>query len=227
MVRCAYLVLSGLALTLLSGSAAVAQERKEPKKYSTPQEVFTAAAAAVQRKDMKSAMTCFTPESRDAMAGMMIFMGQLVLGFSELDPKGKDKANELKAIMEKYGLTKDALDSLKGDHIPKGGDPKDPAKEKAAFAELGKLVKKDRNGFIADMIKFLSKEPGNDKSLIPDAARLEGVTIDGEHAKGMVVGNDKGKEKRDPIEFKKTAAAGWRIDLPAKEFKIEFGGPKN
>jgi hypothetical protein len=226
MIRSACLTLSCLCVAAGFGSVAAAQEKKEPKNYATPQDAFNAANDAVKKKDFKSAMTCFTAESRDALAGTMVFMGQLVMGFSELDPKGKDKAKELKGIMDKYGLTKEAMDKLKPDHLPKGGDPKDPEKMKAAMAELGKLIKKDRNGFIAEMIRFLDKDqPGGGNSLLGEGAKLEDLAIDGNHAKATVISEKQGKEKRDPIEFKKTAAAGWRIDLPAKEFKLEFGGP--
>jgi hypothetical protein len=215
-----------LLVCMCLAAIAAAQEKKEPKNYATPQDVFTAATDALKKKDVKAAMTCFTGESRDAVAGTMIFMGQLIASFAEFDPKTKDKAKELKAIMDKYGLTKDAMDKLKLDHLPKGGPANDPEKMKAAMAELGKLIKKDRNGFIADMIKFLDKEqPGGGKGLIGDGAKLEDLAVDGNHAKATVVSEKDGKPKRDPIEFKKTPAAGWRIDLPAKEFKLEFGGP--
>jgi hypothetical protein len=224
MIRLCWFLIPCLAVVLGFVPPARAQE-KGAKSFATPQEAFDAAVAAVHKKNMKGALEVLTDESRDAMTGTVIFVGSMIIAFSEIDPKEKEKVKELKDIFAKHGVTEDALKKLKDSGPGPNFDPKtDSEAMKKAMGELGHVVKKDRAGFVAEVFGFLAKQPGSHEALLFDNAKLEDLKIDGNHAKGTIASKENGQTKREPIEFKKVGK-GWKIDLPAEHFKVQFGPP--
>jgi hypothetical protein len=224
MVRLCWFVIPCLAVVLGFVSPARAQE-KGAKSFATPQEAFDAAAAAVHKKNMKGCLEVLTDESRDAMTGTVIFMGSMVIAFSELDPKQKEKVKELKDIFAKHGVTEEALKKLKDSGPgPNFNQNANPEAMKKAMGDLGHIVKKDRTSFVAEVFAFLAKDSGNGEALPFDKAKLEDVIINGNHAKAMIAIQGIGEPRREPIEFKKVGN-GWKLDLPADYFKVQFAQP--
>jgi hypothetical protein len=212
-------------LLLLAGlTVAVAGDRQPV--YRTPQEVFEAAKKALQKEDMKGFCATLTDDSRDAFAGVMVLMPMMVKGFAKFAPEDKQKEllaklKPLEDVMTKHGLTEEALNKMKGEK-PAG---KGPEAMKQALKQLVAPVK-DRCAFIAEMVAAFKKVDGKAKEgPIDIKGELKDVMIDGDKAKGVIVGTKDGKEKRDPIEFRKIAGS-WKIDLPMDMGKgMKLGAP--
>ncbi len=195
--------------------------------YRTPEEVFEAAKKAIAREDWKGVCATFTDNTRDMLAGGLAMMPLMAKGFAKL--AGEDKEKEmlekikpLTDVLAKHGLTDAVLKKMEkqGDKGEKG--------EEAIRKGLKRLVGpiKDRCAFIAEMITVLKKADG--KGLkdgpLPKDAELKDLKVDGDHAKGTVVSTVSGKEKRDPIEFRKIGGS-WKIDLPLQIGKGLKKGP--
>jgi hypothetical protein len=200
----ASVVLAALLFSALPGCGSKAGA------HATPEDVFKTAKAAADKEDWKGFCDCLTDDSRDTFAGGMAFAGVMMKAFGELG--GKEAGAKLKPIddvLTKHGLTEENLKKMeKG---PPLGAEKDMAK---AMKELVAPVK-DRSAFVADMVAALKQvgEKGKDQPPFPKDAVLKDVKIDGDSAKAMVVSQQGGAERSEPIEFRKVGA-GWKIELP-------------
>ncbi len=228
------LILATLATTAAAVSAG---DERRGKAYTTPQEVFDAAKQAVAMDNWKKAFECLTPESRDLLTGTVVLVGAQ-MEKSALAEMGKAKDDETKAFVRKiikamlepitkvytkHGLTEDVLKKLEGADInllaPNKGKP-DWKKLKPALVKAAKQVK-DQPAFLGEWMQAMKKllkafGQGGDAALFdvfPKDARLEDVKIEGDIAKGFIVGKKRGRERREPIEFKKDQR-GWLIELP-------------
>jgi len=186
--------------------------------HATPEDVFKAAKAAADKEDWKGFCDCLTDDSRDTFAGGMAFAGVMMKAFGELG--GKEAQAKLKPIddvLSKHGLTEESLKKMeKGPPI--GGAEKDVAK---AMKEMVAPIK-DRSAFVADMVAALKQveDKGKDQAPFPKDAVLKDLKIDGNSAKAVVVGQQEGAERSEPIEFRKVGA-GWKIELPMGPPKLE------
>ena len=132
--------------------------------------------------------------------------------FSALDKEGKmkDKIADLDRIMDKHGLTKEAMAKL----MPTK-DPKEIEKNNKAIT----TIVKDKPAFVGDVMKWLeSANPGKSKGGPLDEATLKDLKVDGNKATGTVLTKTGDKEKEEPMEFAKVGG-GWRIVLPEPKAK--------
>ncbi len=194
--------------------------------YKTPQEAFDTLVAALKHDDWKTACTTLTDETIDQMTGALLVRGISLKRFME-EFAAKDRQGKLKeplkildALFERHGLTKEKLEKLDLKSVLKGkGDKKDLQK---GFAMLAASVK-DRCGFLGDFFKALKKLPGKQDApgFVPvgDVA-LKDLKVEGNSASGSIVAMKDGKEKRDPIRFRKIGE-GWKIEL-----ELKTGGPR-
>lgn len=195
MMTLAALLLPALALAV---AAQKDKGKAKEKAYDTPQEVFTAAFNAVSRKDIKTFVTCYSPEAQKEMAGDEALGG---LRFREiLQRKGNEKFLEkfkpVLAVLDRHGLTEKATKDL---------NELDRAKASAAAL---KLIK-DPAAFLVDYMEARVKaNPGGEEEDLKP--KLADVKVEGNKAKGMLVVTIDGRESKVPMEFVK-AGAGWKI----------------
>lgn len=187
--------------------------------YKTPEDVFAAAKKAAEKEDMKTFMSCLTEDSREMMAGGMVFVGALLKAFAAF---GKEDTKELVAALDaafkKHGLTEEALAKLKGGPPIDG---KDPEAMRKALKSMAAPIK-DRTAFVGDMVKVLKrmdKGKKEDTGLLAKDAALKELKIENGKAKGVVVSKQGDQEKRDPIEFRRVGES-WLIELPIDQFKL-------
>jgi hypothetical protein len=183
--------------------------------YKTPQEAFKALTGALDKGDYKKFVKCLTPESRDLLAGELAMFGGMMIGLADkfsggkgTDAKGMEEVQALKKVFDKHGLGEGARKGLKV-HPPKDQKktkPKSPEDIKKELKLFARLVIKDRDGFTVDMLSI-----GPSKKPVEGKPKLEDLKTEGKSAKGVVVYQDKGKEKRDPIGFKKLGQ-GWKVE---------------
>jgi hypothetical protein len=181
--------------------------------YGSPKEVFDAASAAAAKEDWPTLVQCLTDESRDGLAGTLVMGGMLMKGFAALDKdKGKESAKQIEDVLTKHGLTEEHLKKMDQEPPAKGSDPKDDMKV------LAKLIEpiKDKTAFIAEMMTVMKKVADKD-TLVSFGNELKDLKIDGDTARGTFLMKQGGKEKQEPIEFRK-GSNGWKIQ---KQF-----GPK-
>jgi hypothetical protein len=184
-----------------------------PTTYAKPEDAYSAIQAAFKKEDLKAASQIMTDEARDEFAAMMITMGVGAKNTAEVP--GLPKADEVKAVakkaadvLNKNGWTEAKLKELKPmDLTPKSkeGIKKlvDPVADKGAFiAEMFPIFK--------DFIKAMGQENVLKEMDAMNEAKLSGVTITGDTAKGTVTTTVDGKEKKEPIEFQKEKGS-WKV----------------
>ena len=208
--------LSVLTTLLLVGAAcwthAPAQDAEPTTGYASPKAVFEAATKASKKKDFKAFAACLTPESQGKLAGQLAGLSVMFKAFSALDKEGKmkDKIADLDKIMDKHGLTKEAMAKLKPTK-----DPKEIEKNNKAI----ETIVKDKPAFVGDVMKWLdSANPGKSKGGPLDEATLKDLKVTGDKATGTVLTKTGDKEKEEPMEFAKVGG-GWRIVLPEPKAK--------
>jgi hypothetical protein len=227
-----------LAVALLGTVAApaAAGDKNGPKggkTYETPQAVFDAAREAAKKEDWKAFCACLTPESRDMLAGLVVFAGGVMKAGINAAAEKEDKDKKelilqvVKALLKpvtdayaRHGITEATLDKLSNpEQFFK--DKKDPTQVKKTLLKAAAPVK-DRTAFISDVMGALTKllqtfGKGEEVSLggtiFPKDGRLEDLKVEGDGAKAMMIGTKKGQEKREPINFKKDRGR-WRIEIP-------------
>jgi hypothetical protein len=209
----AALLLAALAVT---AGAQKDKDEKKAKLYKTPQEVFDAVEEAEAKKDYKTFVACFAPETQKDFALLLAIeaVEKRRAAKNEKDEKRREeRAKAAKAsndVLDKHGLTEKATKGVKFGESPK------EAKEirKTVYG----LIKKPE-AFFVEMLPlsdFLGGEKDKPKS------KLTGVKIDGDKASGTVVteGKDKGKERKEPVKFVKIGG-GWRILMPSLDDEKE------
>jgi hypothetical protein len=156
-------------------------------KYGSPEATFETAKAAAKAKDWKAMWDCYTAESVDTMAGMMVLAG----GFA-----GEKTA----AVLEKHGVEKPGP-GIMAEALKSGKSPNDMGKD------LAKGIG-DKTQFIADMQDAMQQQSGNKAPQFKEDAQLEGLTIDGDSASAKVAFEG----KSIPVKFKNINGE-WKLDL--------------
>lgn len=182
--------------------------------YSSPQATFETAKTAATSENWKAFFDCATPNSLDQIAGSMVFSASMMKGLGGLSGLGDpDKANKINAamekmdaVLEKHGVTEDAMKQAVDSAKPKPGQFSMPD-----FGSLSSMVT-NKSQFIADMIvamRSIEDLPDDDpfSGKFEDAV-LTNVKIDGESATGTIESG--GKE--NPVTFKNISGE-WKIDL--------------
>src|SRR5262245_54107273 len=88
--------------------------------FKKPAEVFKAAQAAAEKKDMETLCQCLTEETVDQMTGALTFLPMIGLGMSATVAKGKSaeaiqaKLTAFEELLARHGLTEKALAKFKG-----------------------------------------------------------------------------------------------------------------
>jgi hypothetical protein len=211
------LTLAGLVLAALAVSATAQKDEKEPKEkakvYKTPQECFDAVLKAIEKKDARAMIDCFTPESQKQMAADFVAQGVFFRAQAE---KNEDFAKKYKPLLEtldKHGVTEKATKDLKIK-----GFRVNNKKDREAIL---KLVK-DPAAFAAAFMTTMDKvEPRPDEKDQPKP-KLTDVKIDGDKAKGQVVSTiklkdkdkEEVKEEKEPVTFEKINGS-WRVAADA------------
>ena len=203
-----------LTTILLGGLVCLsnAQAQDAKKGYATPEAVFEAVVKASKKKDFEAFTACLTPASQDKLAGQLAGVGVMFKAFSAFDKEGKmkDKIADLDKIMDKHGLTKDALGKLK-----QTKDPKEIEQNNKVIA----AIVKNKPGFVGEIMKWLDFDnPAKGKGGPFENAELEGLKVTGNKATAMVVTKIDGKEQKQPWEFAKIEG-GWRMVLPEPKEK--------
>jgi len=182
--------------------------------YDSPQAAFDAMKAASEKKDWKGVCNCMTPDSQDAMAGMMVLSGTVMkamgafaaMAGGEEAEKAKAALEKIDQVLKKHGLTEDAMKKMKGKK------PEAPDQQLAVLKELTAPIK-DKPAFVAEMIQaFGEMGPGESEMFFHDGT-LKDVKISGDTATGTVSETVEGEQKDNPISFKKTGG-GWLVELP-------------
>jgi hypothetical protein len=174
--------------------------------HKTPEEVFEAAKTAMTSGDYKTFVACLTPEAVDSLAGQLAFGAAFMKGFSALDKKG-DSAKKFKPmfdVLDKHGLTDEFF---KKNQVKMG---KSKAENAKALRALGAKIK-DAPVFVVDI---MNASPAQQKKEMQDfgSAKLKDLKVDGDTAKATLVSKKQGKDKEEPIEFKKIDGS-WKMDI--------------
>jgi hypothetical protein len=222
------LSLAGLLLAALAAQA-TAQKDKAVPTYKTPQEVFDGVLAAIDARDARAMIGCFTPQAQRQMAARYAAQGAFLRAQAESkSSKDKDedfvkKYRPLFDVMDKHGLTAKASKGLK----VKGLRP--TKEEREAILKL----LDDPAAFAADYAAAYDKvEPRKDRKDEPKP-KLADVKIDGDKAVANVVVTVARKEKdrelsrevKQPVSFRKIDG-GWRMEAEPEASAREKDGPK-
>ncbi len=171
--------------------------------YDSPQAVFDAAKASVDKDDWSAFCMCLEPDSRDKLAAIFAMMSSFDLAFSgEKGDEGKKQADAIKAVFAKHGITDKMLED----------DPEPTGTAEDAMMDFIKPIK-DRKAFVADMGKVVGGELKG-RFPIQGETKLSDVKEDGETASGTMTFKVGDEDKTDTIEFKK-GDGGWSIVIPA------------
>jgi hypothetical protein len=184
------------------------------KVYKTPEAVFEAAIKSAEQSDFKTLVDCLTRDSRDTVTGGVVFVSLMMKAFGEKFGKDEDKANikKLDELLAKHGLTEEYINSLPKPKLE--AKQPDPDEQKKALKKLLAPVK-DKSALLAELLALLPKKDKKDAPFGQFGSRpmLENLKIDGDVAKGEIVGTKDDKEVRKPIDFKKEDGS-WRIEAP-------------
>ena len=173
------LALLGLALCF----AGVA--RGGDDKPTTPEETFKAFAAAMKDKDVKTAMSQMTSESRSMLVGLTLMFASLSLEFSESDTsKGKARISAIKETVKSHGISDSAVRALWGSK----------ASNQTLLEMAGRV--RDKPAFVADFLKIATRVEGTSVFTVIGDAKLAEIKINGEKAKAKVISSiTTGKEQ--------------------------------
>lgn len=193
---------------------------------STPEKTLEALKAAAASHDDSKLCAYFTPAAQKTLAAGMVMMGGFMQAMAKPQKEGEpqdaaeaekneERAEAIKALFEKHGLTEGNRPELKINF----GDSKEQQDE-----QLRKVADpiKDHCGFFAEMIDLM-REHGEhpDARLIEDNAKLEGLKVEGDTATAEFVqtrtpkGEDKGRERRSPIAFQNVDGKWLISEVPA------------
>ena len=171
----------------------------------SPEAVHQAICDAVPAEDWRKMAGCLSPETRERMAGFLLIM----TGFAT---RNEEHAAALRELFKRHGIP-----------IPEAPLPvegKEAPEEQSNFvmnAGAGELLKKalasikDKAAFIAEMVPLINKMHGQQISY--DTARLADLKIEGNKATAVRVINQDGKERREPVEFRKIDGR-WYVHVP-------------
>ena len=182
-----------LACGLISGCA--------DTRFETPEATLETAKVAFADHDYNEFCDCLSDDGRDQMAAMMVLLGR----FRQMTTKGKG-AEEIAAVLKKYGLDETDLTNVNGDRKARGKS------QKELFKKIVEPIE-DRNAFIVEMIAVIRKHSNKpDNKLFVANAKLTDLKIDGQVATADLVQQRKGEEeKTTPIKFAKNGNQ-WKID---------------
>jgi len=193
------------ALTLAASARDEEKDKPKPAVYKTPQQVFDAFIPALNKRDTKTFVGCLAPEALKRMAGDHARRGVEKRLFAQTG--GKDGgANEklmqrwkgVFDVLDKHGLTAKATGKIKDDD------------EQKARAALAALIK-DHAAFLVDYQAALDKQEGSKPKEAEVKAKLSGVEIDGDRAKGTVTITNKDVEEKQTFAFVKVGDS-WKLD---------------
>jgi hypothetical protein len=208
-----------LFLVLAAGLVAGARQPKgKPKVYKTPQEVFKAFIAAINKDDGRGVIECYPPAAQKTMARNSAIHGVHLRSIAK-EKGGKVDGKDLKKVldvMDKHGLTAKATKGITGSERGK-------ARQKAKTTLLGLI--EDPAAFVADFRKALDdvfRKP-DDKEPPKIKARLTGVKITGNKARGTAIVTVGGKEEKHRHDFVKVGK-GWKMVPPPDELE-DLGDP--
>ena len=182
----------------------------------TPESIFERAKSSAQDKDYKTFVDCFTPESQDSLAKVMVQAAAGLMMLKDMPsmpgaPGGGQIAKmeallpEVEAILERHDISSEDLSQGGGMFGMMGmGDS----------SEIDSIVDgiKNKPAFIGDMMDAM-EELGEDAQSVEGSfvGELTEVEINGERATGKITNLPNGGD--GDIEFHKTSE-GWRIHLP-------------
>lgn len=187
--------------------------------FGGPEAVFATAKQASQNEEWEKLCSCLTDESRDALAGMTVVAAGLMRGFGQfaaLAGPAKVQAAQAKMqpvvdVLNKHGLDDATLKSMPATGL--AGGPPSGDRLQQLLAPI-----KDRNRFVGDVIRAM-KQVTNQSMPPPfqSDARLEDLKIDGDTATATMIQTVGGKERREPLKFRKVGIS-WKIDpgLPGR-----------
>lgn len=189
----------------------------------SPQAVFLKYYGAMKKQDWKTFADCLTDESREYFASSMC---KSAIQISDFVKAGAVKEEEvgfrrLQSILSAHGRTEETLAKVKRDTSL-------PVKDLETAKKVIKILAgpiKDKATFIGDMLRY-TQETLSKKKAEPFEKELKELKIDGSTATGVAVSSKGGKERREPIAFKRVGKA-WRVDLPIDEIltKLLAGKP--
>ena len=185
-----------------------------PQGYATPDDAYNAYQVAVMAGDYGKLADCFTPDGQQQTAGGLVMSVAVFKSLSKLAglqgpaaaKKAEEKIGPLAAVLNRHGISDEKMLELsKG--VGFGGF----GNTKAANEKAGELVT-DKRAFISDMFTAFSKISEAEGKSPAEAFKgeLQDVQIDGDTASGSIF-NAKGKNKKQPITFKKVDGKGWLI----------------
>jgi hypothetical protein len=181
----------------------------------SPQAVTKSLISAIDAGDVGAAYDCFTPETQDVVVGAIVVMGAgLQVMSAEAEKKNVPlppamvliKSAGLEPILQKHGITADAVPDLKSRSTPpsfgefaKYSNVVDD--KRGLFAELGAALMEmaKQQGQVLDMKQFTTGE-------------LTDVKIEGDTATAVF----KRADGQEDLLFKKTAG-GWKLHIDSSK----------
>src|SRR5262245_19968969 len=198
-------VLAGLLLAALATMGTAQKARA--KVYETPQDVFDAFLAAVNKHDSKAFVACLTPEALKDLAArraVATLQKRAEIKGDRDEEKLDKKYRPILDVLDRHGLTKKEI---------KLGEM---AKERAKARETVLRQLKDPGAFLADLLDADDKVTARKSEKIE--ARLTDMKIDGDRASGIVVITEGDTERKLTYEFTKIGAS-WKLDPRPKDEK--------
>lgn len=195
------------------GAGARAQDAK--KGYRTPQEAFDAFTKAAAKADYATFYSTLEPAASDKLVGMFALIA--VHARADLDRYGSKMPERVRAMLRPVAATAERFGLEKFRPLA----PKAEKAEQDAWVRKAVAAVRKKPEFFAAALTALEKaREGGAGMKELGTARLEGVKIDGDAARGTVVNTKDELEKKSPIEFRRVNGS-WLIIPP-----IAPGGKK-
>src|SRR5262249_21336084 len=115
----------GVGLVVAAPIGGADEGKDKAPTYQTPEEVFKAAMAAGSKDDWQTVCACLTDDSRDAMAGMLLFAGVLQKAFA-FKEEDKARLKPLDEAFARHNIDDDVIKNMQRLFKSQTGEPKTP-----------------------------------------------------------------------------------------------------
>lgn len=197
-----------LSPALLTGCGGPAAQGSE-----SPEAVCLKIKESIEKKDMGGFYDCLTEESQDVMVGSMIMVKSMMAMASAMGgPEAAQEFAPIDAVMEKHGVTNEAIAAAAPNQMAMMEDP-------ASVAKAADIVA-DKRAFVTEVYAAMDKAgKGGDLSSKLNG-ELKDMKIEGDTATAKLVTAD-GEEE---LDFRKTAT-GWKMHIDMAKLAAKSGQP--
>jgi hypothetical protein len=204
----AWICLLSLSPACLTGCGGPAQGSESPEACCLK------IKKSIENKDMGGFYDCLTDESQDVLVGSMIMMKSMMAMASAMGgPEAAQKFAPIDDVMEKHGVTVEAIKAAAPNALTMAEDP-------ASVAEIADIVA-DKRAFVAEVYAAMDKAGQGGDLAGKLNGELKDLKIEGDKATANLVTAD-GEEE---LDFRKTAT-GWKMHIDLAKLAAKAGPPR-